>query len=215
MHEHGCDASLAAVCSAIDEPPENGQAQRPDARRPLVAGGPQHGAGLADSAESSARQGQCPQAGQADMGGVRTSVRIHRRDEGESRTEKRLASVGLSASERREPLHPQTGPALAGVPAPRGAVSVENVLRLLEHQRYRCALTGRRLTPESAALDHIVPVRHGGGHVIENTQALHKDVNRAKGALTNEEFRAMCREVVAWGDCGKAHVAVREGEERA
>ena len=71
---------------------------------------------------------------------------------------------------------------------------------LLEHQHYRCALTGRWLTPQTAALDHIMPMRRGGEHVIENTQVLHKDVNRAKGSLTSEEFLAMCREVVCWCD---------------
>jgi 5-methylcytosine-specific restriction endonuclease McrA len=69
---------------------------------------------------------------------------------------------------------------------------------LLGDQHYRCALTGRWLTPQTAALDHIMPIRRGGEHVIENTQVLHKDVNRAKGSLTSEEFLAMCREVVQW-----------------
>jgi len=84
--------------------------------------------------------------------------------------------------------------------APQGDVSVESVLRLLEAQKYRCALTGRNLTPETAALDHVVPIRFGGAHVIENAQILHKDVNRSKGSLTNEEFTGMCREVVRWSD---------------
>lgn len=71
-----------------------------------------------------------------------------------------------------------------------------NVLRLLEWQDYRCALTGRSLTPDSASLDHIVPVRDGGEHTIENVQVLHKEVNRAKSTLTHEQFIQMCREVV-------------------
>jgi len=29
---------------------------------------------------------------------------------------------------------------------------------------------------------------------------LHKDVNRAKGSLTKEQFVALCREVVTWID---------------
>jgi 5-methylcytosine-specific restriction endonuclease McrA len=70
------------------------------------------------------------------------------------------------------------------------------VLRLLECQQYRCALTGRPLTPDTASLDHIVPVRCGGEHLIENTQVLHKDVNRAKATMTNAEFVQLCREVV-------------------
>ncbi|MEX0718369.1 MAG: HNH endonuclease signature motif containing protein [Planctomycetaceae bacterium] len=80
---------------------------------------------------------------------------------------------------------------------PHGPVSTENVLRLLDYQRHRCALTGRGLTPETSSLDHIVPIRCGGEHVIENTQVLHGDVNRAKGSLTNAEFIQLCREVAA------------------
>ncbi len=71
-------------------------------------------------------------------------------------------------------------------------------MQLLEHQGYRCALTGRILTPELASLDHIVPVRDGGEHVIENTQVLHRDINRAKSILSNEDFIQMCREVAAF-----------------
>ncbi len=74
---------------------------------------------------------------------------------------------------------------------------MKSVMGLLEWQDYRCALTGRRLSPEEASLDHIVPVRDGGEHVIENTQILHRDINRAKSILSNGEFIAMCRDVVS------------------
>ena len=77
-------------------------------------------------------------------------------------------------------------------------MNVSNVLRLLEWQGYRCALTGRRLKPNSASLDHIVPVRCGGKHVIENAQVLHKDVNRAKSTMDNVEFIQLCREVAKY-----------------
>jgi hypothetical protein len=88
---------------------------------------------------------------------------------------------------------------------PYGSVCTGNVLKLLEYQGYRCALTGRRLTPQDTALDHIVPIRRGGEHLIENTQVLHKEVNRAKGSQSNDEFLAMCLEVVDWSGaaCGK------------
>jgi 5-methylcytosine-specific restriction endonuclease McrA len=74
--------------------------------------------------------------------------------------------------------------------ADRGGVSISaaSILWLLKEQRYRCALTGRALTPDTTALDHEIPVSRGGTHSIGNAQALHKDVNRAKGTLTNEEF---------------------------
>lgn len=75
-------------------------------------------------------------------------------------------------------------------------INATNVLRLLDWQGYRCALTGRRLTPETASLDHIVPVRDGGVHTIQNVQVLHKEVNRAKATMNSEQFIRMCHEVV-------------------
>ncbi|QDT05210.1 HNH endonuclease [Rubripirellula lacrimiformis] len=83
---------------------------------------------------------------------------------------------------------------------PTGKINVKNVMQLLEHQGYQCTLTGRSLTPEVASLDHIVPVRDGGEHVIENTQVLHRDINRAKSILSNEDFIQMCREVTAFAE---------------
>lgn len=79
-------------------------------------------------------------------------------------------------------------------------LNVSEVLQLVQRQRRRCALTGRELAPEEAALDHVMPISRGGGHHIANAQILHKDVNRAKGVLTNEEFIAICREVAAHAD---------------
>lgn len=106
-----------------------------------------------------------------------------------------LAVLGEPHSARGVALHPQTRAARL-----TGRITTTNVLRLVEFQQYRCALTGRSLTPESASLDHIVPVRHGGDHAIENAQVLHKDVNRAKTTMTSEEFIRLCREVVAYVD---------------
>lgn len=75
-------------------------------------------------------------------------------------------------------------------------VTAAEVLKLVERQGYRCALTDRELNPKTASLDHVIPTGKGGEHLITNTQVLHKAVNRAKGTMTNEEFVAMCREVV-------------------
>lgn len=80
------------------------------------------------------------------------------------------------------------------------AICWRDLLQMLQAQAYRCSLSGRVLTPANAALDHILPVSRGGHHVIENVQILDKQVNRAKATMTNEEFVAMCREVVAWAD---------------
>ena len=105
-----------------------------------------------------------------------------------------LALLGRSPASRRTPLHPEIPEAPA---QPCGPITTANVLRLLACQQYRCAFTGRPLTPDTASLDHIVPVRCGGEHLIENAQVLHKDVNRAKATMTNEEFIQLCRDVVA------------------
>jgi len=84
-----------------------------------------------------------------------------------------------------------------------GSVSTGNILSLIERQEFRCALTGRNLEPATAAFDHVVSLSHGGEHVIGNAQILHRDVNRAKGVLTNEQFIQLCRDVVAWADSQK------------
>jgi 5-methylcytosine-specific restriction endonuclease McrA len=70
-------------------------------------------------------------------------------------------------------------------------------LRILEQQQYRCALTGRELTPETAVLDHIVPLGRGGAHAASNIWVLHRDVNQAKGKMLPEEFFELCQQVMA------------------
>ncbi|GMV84137.1 MAG: hypothetical protein AMXMBFR7_53210 [Planctomycetota bacterium] len=74
-------------------------------------------------------------------------------------------------------------------------VSRKGVMNLLKAQGFRCALSGRLLRPGTAALDHRLAISRGGKHVMENAQVLDKEVNRAKGTLTNEEFIKLCREV--------------------
>ena len=75
-------------------------------------------------------------------------------------------------------------------------VTIKDMRNMLEKQNYRCALTGRKLTPENCAMDHIVPLAHGGAHSIENAQLVVSDANNAKGILTMEEFIELCRDVV-------------------
>jgi len=104
-----------------------------------------------------------------------------------------MASMGGGAGDADATVHPQGRSFGGGTP-----VSVGSVMDLLDRQQYRCALSGRRLTPTTAALDHIVSISNGGDHIIENAQVLHKDVNRAKASLTNTEFIGLCREVVRW-----------------
>lgn len=65
--------------------------------------------------------------------------------------------------------------------------------KLIENQGYKCALTGVHLTPNTAELDHITPIKKGGSNEIENLQWVSMQVNRAKGSMLQSEFIEMCR----------------------
>ena len=76
--------------------------------------------------------------------------------------------------------------------------SATELMQLIEYQSYRCAISGIELTPGNAELDHKIPSSKGGSHTIENLQWLHKNINRAKGSMKQEEFINMCKRVTAW-----------------
>jgi hypothetical protein len=69
---------------------------------------------------------------------------------------------------------------------------------ILEMQDYKCALSGKRLTPEIAVLDHKIPLSRGGTNDASNLQWLDKEVNRAKGSMDCDEFVAMCKAVARY-----------------
>ena len=75
-------------------------------------------------------------------------------------------------------------------------IKPKEISALIEQQEYRCALSGRTLTPETASIDHIVPLSRGGEHAIHNLWAVHHQINAAKGTLTADDFLAMCRDVI-------------------
>jgi len=140
------------------------------------------------------------------MEGVCATGGGHRRPKIQTNASEQVACLGQSTDDAVPALSSQ-GKTQAG----KSSVTTSAVLGLLEKQGYRCALSGRTLTPDMAALDHIVPIRCGGQHVIENTQVLHKEVNRAKGSMTNVEFVGLCREVVRWTNTHS--IEDREGAE--
>jgi len=200
---HGCTTEKHAVATyrrPHGQQTQDRSGQRADASRSLVARRAQHGAGMADSAQPTA--GQREQTGRATAD-VENLCSARSRSLGlqeEPRGKKPVEAVGEPSRHRGQSLHLQEQADVVSLPRPTGAVSTKNVMCLLEYQAYRCALTGRELTPETSSLDHIVPIRCGGEHAIENAQVLHQDVNRAKGSLTNEQFVGMCREVVRWNE---------------
>lgn len=82
----------------------------------------------------------------------------------------------------------------------RERVTGTMIMRLVQEQEYRCALSGIKLTPKTASIDHKIPLSKGGLHRMDNAQIVHAEVNRAKGVLTNDEFIALCRRIVEWHD---------------
>ncbi len=79
-------------------------------------------------------------------------------------------------------------------------VTTSQIKNIIESQNYRCALSNRELTPETASLDHKQPISRGGTHEIANLWVVEHLVNTAKGSLTVEEFISMCRDVVRHQD---------------
>lgn len=74
-------------------------------------------------------------------------------------------------------------------------VTAKMVMDLVESQKFRCSLSGRVLTPETASLDHVVPLGRGGAHDISNVSVVDHQVNSAKGTMTVDEFVKLCQDV--------------------
>jgi 5-methylcytosine-specific restriction endonuclease McrA len=93
------------------------------------------------------------------------------------------------------------------MPTP-ATVTAKMIMELIERQEFRCALSGRLLTPETASLDHRIPLSRGGTHQLGNLWVVDHQVNAAKGSLTVDEFVAICREVTTrQAVCSQTEVA--------
>ena len=75
-------------------------------------------------------------------------------------------------------------------------VTPSQLLKTIEMQRFRCALSGVPLNPSNCDVDHIDPLSKGGSDMIDNIQILHRTVNRMKGTLSQSEFVEWCRLIV-------------------
>jgi len=75
------------------------------------------------------------------------------------------------------------------------SITANQILKIVEDQNYICALSGRKLTPENASVDHIVPLSKNGTHDISNIWIIDLKVNLAKGTMSVEEFISMCKDV--------------------
>jgi hypothetical protein len=79
-------------------------------------------------------------------------------------------------------------------------ISVRELAKVLEFlwikQKGRCALSNRKLNRLNSHVDHIKATSAGGLTVKNNLRWLHKHVNQAKRALTDRQFKKLCRQVV-------------------
>lgn len=79
--------------------------------------------------------------------------------------------------------------------ADKVTVTAKMIMQLIESQRFCCSLSGRELKPETASLDHVVPLARGGNHDVSNLSVVDQQVNSAKGTMTVDEFVQLCRDV--------------------
>lgn len=80
-------------------------------------------------------------------------------------------------------------------------LTIEDITELLVQQNFKCALSGVEIyagynsdKTQTASLDRIDSSK---GYVIGNVQWLHKDVNVAKMALSQDDFIQMCTAVAS------------------
>jgi len=77
------------------------------------------------------------------------------------------------------------------------SVTAKRLMEILQKQNFICPISGRALTPETASLDHIIPLSRGGEHSLSNVWIVDQQINHAKGTLLLDEFVALCRSIVA------------------
>lgn len=69
-----------------------------------------------------------------------------------------------------------------------GSHTVDDVKRILEMQKRKCAACYKKLEGENYHVDHIVPLALGGSNWARNLQILCPPCNMSKGAKAPEEF---------------------------
>lgn len=66
-----------------------------------------------------------------------------------------------------------------------------------DEQRGTCPLTGRPIDVATFHVDHIIPTSRGGSDDLTNLRLVCPEANCAKQGLTDEEFVALCADVIA------------------
>ncbi len=72
----------------------------------------------------------------------------------------------------------------------------EHFYKLLNDQKYRCALTNRELTPENTNAEHILPLRKGGKHEPENICLVVDMIGKLKRYFSEEEIVLLASDII-------------------
>jgi len=79
----------------------------------------------------------------------------------------------------------------------------EHFKELLTKQDYKCFVTGRELTPEVTFAEHILPLKAGGSHKLENICLVHEILYKMKRYYSISEIVEMSADVIKTH--GKSH----------
>jgi hypothetical protein len=94
-----------------------------------------------------------------------------------------ISENGFGTSIPQSPVHSQTG----------DMRKIKVLRSMLADQDSKCYLTGVELAPETAALDHVIPVSKGGHPTdARNGGFMHAVVNKMKGSMDLDEFMQWC-----------------------
>jgi hypothetical protein len=149
MHDRNHDGSMAEIRDERDQRARVRPSQRTDAGEPVVALGALHGAGLAHPVEPDDRTEASAPATPSDMGSVCASGRRLGGDDRGTLVDNGVAPLGRIAGDTDAALCPEGTAGPVGTP-----ISVGGVLRMLERQRFRCALSGHEdRTPPAKSAD--------------------------------------------------------------
>lgn len=77
-------------------------------------------------------------------------------------------------------------------------VAAGRLMQRLIDNEFRCGISGRLLTPDTASLDHTIPLSLGGTHDMSNVDVVHKTINKMKGSMPLDEFVKWCKSVASW-----------------
>ncbi|MDC3141423.1 HNH endonuclease [Alphaproteobacteria bacterium] len=77
---------------------------------------------------------------------------------------------------------------------------ISQIRGMIAEQSFKCAITGRNLTPENTTGDHIVPLSRkdlNPSTNASNVWIVDRNVNKLKSNLTYDELLTLAKEIVA------------------